>query len=165
MSLRIIATGGTFDKYYDPIGGKLTFENSHLPEILQTARLYEPAELEIVTLIDSLDMGDEQRLAILEACRKAPEQRIVIVHGTDTMMKTAELIGSSRLEKCVVLTGAMVPYSISRSDALFNLGSAVMAAQLLPNGTWVAMNGRVLSWKDVKKDRERGMFVRIEPSK
>jgi L-asparaginase len=81
------------------------------------------------------------------------------------MIKTADLIGRSGLEKCVVLTGAMVPYSVSRSDALFNLGSAVMATQLLPSGTWVAMNGRVLDWKDVKKDRELGMFVRIEPSK
>jgi len=164
MALRIIATGGTFDKHYDPIGGLLTFENSHLPEILQTARLHEPAELEIVTLIDSLDMMDEQRAAILAACRRAAEQRIIIVHGTDTMMKTAEIIGRAGLDKCIVLTGAMVPYSIDRSDALFNLGCAVMASQLLSDGTWIAMNGRVLEWETAVKDRSLGVFVRIEPS-
>jgi L-asparaginase len=113
MGLRIIATGGTFDKQYDPIGGKLTFEDSHLPEILQTARLAEKVVLEIVTLVDSLEMGPDQREAILEACRRCPEEKIVIVHGTDTMSETARLIGQAGLDKCIVLTGAMVPYSIA----------------------------------------------------
>ena len=162
MALRIIATGGTFDKQYDPIRGKLTFEDSHLPEILRTARLSEPTVLEIVTLIDSLDMGNEQRKAILQACRHSSENRIIIVHGTDTMTETARIIGEAGLQKCIVLTGAMVPYSVSRSDALFNLGTALMASNLLENGTWIAMNGRVLSWKDAKKDREKGVFVRTE---
>jgi L-asparaginase len=129
----------TFDKQYDPIGGKLTFEDSHLPEILQTARLAEKVVLEIVTLVDSLEMGPDQREAILEACRRCPEEKIVIVHGTDTMSETARLIGQAGLDKCIVLTGAMVPYSIARSDALFNLGSAVAASGLLDRGTWVAM--------------------------
>jgi L-asparaginase len=159
MGLRIIATGGTFDKQYDPIGGKLTFEDSHLPEILQTARLAEKVVLEIVTLVDSLEMGPDQREAILEACRRCPEEKIVIVHGTDTMSETARLIGQAGLDKCIVLTGAMVPYSIARSDALFNLGSAVAASGLLDRGTWVAMNGRVLDWKSVRKDKKAGRFV------
>lgn len=162
MALRIIATGGTFDKQYDPIGGTLAFEDSHLPEILKTVRLSEPVELEIVTLIDSLDMGNEQREAILQACRHSTENRIIIVHGTDTMTETARIIGEEGLQKCIVLTGAMVPYSVSRSDALFNLGTAIMASSLLDNGTWIVMNGRVLSWKEAKKDKEKGVFVRIE---
>lgn len=164
MAIRIIATGGTFDKHYDPIGGRLAFEDSHLPEILETCRLAEKTQLEIVALIDSLDMGNKQRKAILQACRISPENRIIIVHGTDTMTETARLIGAENLKKCIVLTGAMVPYSVSRSDALLNLGSAVMATERLPFGTWVAMNGRVLSWKEAMKDRERGVFIRIEPS-
>jgi len=159
MGLRIIATGGTFDKQYDPIGGILTFEDSHLPEILSTVRLADDPVLEIVALVDSLDMGDGQRRAVLDACRRSPENRIVVVHGTDTMTETARLIGEAGLDRCVVLTGAMVPYSVSRSDALFNLGCAVMAANLLDGGTWVAMNGRILPWNDVRKDRERGLFV------
>ena len=159
MAMLIIATGGTFDKKYDPIGGILTFEDSSLPEILGTVRLIEPARLEIVSMVDSLDMGREQREAILKVCRDSPEERIVIVHGTDTMAETARLIGEAALDKCVVLTGAMVPYSVSRSDALFNLGGAFMAANLKDRGTWVAMNGRVLPWNSVRKDRERGLFV------
>lgn len=159
MALRIIATGGTFDKQYDPIRGNLGFDDSHLPEILSTARLSEPAILEIVSMIDSLDMGGEQRTEILEACRRSPEDRIIIIHGTDTMTDTAKIIGESELPKCIILTGAMVPYSVSRSDALFNLGTAVMASQLAGEGTWIAMNGRILPWNDVRKDREKGLFV------
>ena len=162
MALRIIATGGTFDKQYDPIGGKLGFEDSHLPEILKTARLSEMAVLEIVTLVDSLEMGMEQRKVILQACRDSPENRIVIVHGTDTMTDTARTIGDAALSKCIILTGAMVPYSVTRSDALFNLGTAVMASELLENGTWIAMNGRVLSWNDAQKDRSKGVFVSLK---
>jgi len=159
MALRIIATGGTFDKHYDPIGGKLTFETSHLPEILKTARLFQEVELEIVSLIDSLEMGNNQREAILTACRQSPEEEIIIVHGTDTMAKTARFIGRENLNKTIVLTGAMVPYSINHSDALFNLGSAVMAAGIQGKGTWVAMNGRILRWQEVKKDKEKGIFI------
>ena len=164
MGLRIIATGGTFDKSYDPIGGKLDFEDTHLPEILKTCRIDGEVVLEIVSLIDSLEMGDSQRRDILEACRRSPQERIVIVHGTDTMEITARMIGRAALPKCIVLTGAMVPYSVSRSDALFNLGSAVMAAGIKENGTWVAMNGRVLSWATVTKDREKGVFVSSKDS-
>lgn len=159
MALRIIATGGTFDKQYDPIRGILGFDDTHLPEILETARLSEPAVLEIVSMIDSLDMGGEQREKILESCRRCPEDRIIIIHGTDTMAETAEIIGAAGLPKCIVLTGAMVPYSVNRSDALFNLGTAVMAAELSGTGTWIAMNGRILPWNQVRKDRERGIFI------
>ena len=162
MALRIIATGGTFDKQYDPIRGLLTFEDSHLPEILKTARIHEDTKLEIVTLIDSLDMEENQRRAVLDACIRAPENRIIIVHGTDTMTETARLIGAASLSKCIILTGAMVPYSVAKSDALFNLGSAVMASSLLENGTWIAMNGRVLGWKNARKDRTEGVFVTEE---
>ncbi len=165
MALRIIATGGTFDKHYDPIGGRLGFNDTHLPEIIETCRIYDDVELEIVTLVDSLEMGDSQRRDILEACRRSPEDRIVIVHGTDTMELTARLLGEAGLEKCIILTGAMVPYSVNRSDALFNLGSAVLASGEKKNGTWVAMNGRVLPWSKVSKDRKKGMFVnKSDPS-
>jgi L-asparaginase len=156
--IRIIVTGGTFDKAYDAIRGELTFKESHLPEILARARVTVPVAIEQNQLIDSLQMQDENRRSVLEACRRASEERIVITHGTDTMAETARLIGPAALAKTIVLTGAMVPYQIQGSDALFNFGTAFMAAQTLPPGVYIAMNGRVFSWDRVRKDRSRGLF-------
>jgi L-asparaginase len=160
--IRIIVTGGTFDKAYDAIRGELTFTESHLPQILERARVTVPVAIEQNQLIDSLQMQDENRLSVLEACRRASEERIVITHGTDTMSETARLIGPAALPKTIVLTGAMVPYQIQGSDALFNFGTAFMAAQTLSAGVYIAMNGRVFSWDRVRKDRSRGLFEEIE---
>lgn len=156
--VRLIITGGTFDKHYDEIKGELTFKDSHLPDIIKRVRITSPVELEIVQLIDSLQMTDEHRARILDACRAAPELRIVITHGTDRMPETAKLLGPAGLDKTIVLTGAMVPFQFSGSDALFNLGSAFMAARLLPPGVYIAMNGRAYAWDNVRKDFERGVF-------
>ncbi len=156
--VRLIITGGTFDKHYDEIKGELTFKDSHLPDIIKRVRITSPVELQIVQLIDSLQMTDEHRARILDVCRAAPESRIVITHGTDRMPETAKLLGPAALDKTVVLTGAMVPFQFSGSDALFNLGSAFMAARLLPPGVYIAMNGRAYAWDDVRKDFERGVF-------
>lgn len=156
--IRVIVTGGTFDKHYDEIRGELTFKDSHLPEILKLTRVTVPVEIEQNQLIDSLQMQDENRKSVLEACRKAPERRIVITHGTDTMSETAKLLGPSGLDKTIVLTGAMIPYKIQGSDALFNFGTAFMAAQLLPPGVYIVMNGQVFSWDHVRKDRAKGLF-------
>jgi len=158
MSMRIIITGGTFDKYYDEIRGELTFKETHLPSILRQARVTVPIVLEINQLIDSLQMTDADRQRVLEASLRAPEQQIVVIHGTDTMVETARLLGEACPDKTIVLTGAMVPYSVIGSDALFNLGCGVMAVQLLPPGAYIAMNGRVFPWHSVRKNRERGFF-------
>jgi L-asparaginase len=157
-AVRVIVTGGTFDKHYDAIKGELTFRTSHLPLILEQARLTVPVALEINQLIDSLHMHDEHRASVLASCRASPEPCIVVVHGTDTMADTARTIGSAGLDKTVVLTGAMVPYSVQGSDALFNLGFAVAAAQSLAPGAYVAMNGRVHPWDRVRKNRTSGTF-------
>jgi L-asparaginase len=159
MSLRIIATGGTFEKHYDELQGKLGFAESQLPEVLKRARLTIPVELEVVSLIDSLDMVDKDRQDILESCRKSAEKAIVIIHGTDTMRETAEVIGAAKLDKAIVLTGAMIPYKIDNSDAFFNLGFACGVVQLLSPGVYVAMNGQVFAWDNVQKDRSAGIFV------
>ncbi|MBC3881793.1 asparaginase [Undibacterium sp. LX40W] len=159
MSLRIIATGGTFEKHYDELQGKLGFAESQLPEVLKRARLTVPVELEVVSLIDSLDMVDQDRQDILESCRKSTEKAIVIIHGTDTMRETAEVIGAAKLDKAIVLTGAMIPYKIDNSDAFFNLGFACGVVQLLSPGVYVAMNGQVFAWDNVQKDRSAGIFV------
>lgn len=156
--IRLIVTGGTFDKHYDEIKGELTFRDSQLPDIIKQVRVTGPVEMEIVQLIDSLQMTDEHRDRILESCRKASERRIVITHGTDRMPETARLLGPAGLDKTIVLTGAMVPFKVSGSDALFNLGSAFMAVRLLPPGVYIAMNGRCFRWDDVRKDFERGVF-------
>ena len=170
--IRIIITGGTFDKDYDPLSGTLTFRDTHLARILDDVRLSVPVELEINQLTDSLDMSDEQRMGVVEACLAAPERRVVVTHGTDTMTVTAGLVRErmvdGRIEagagpeeqrdKTIVFTGAMVPYSVSGSDAVFNLGCAISAVQLVAPGVYVVMNGRVLPAGRVRKNRENGTF-------
>lgn len=165
MKLRIIITGGTFDKRYDAIRGQLTFQDSHLPDIIQQVRCSLSIELELNQLVDSLDMLDANRQKVLAACNAASEELIVITHGTDTMAETAAVLGRTLAAgelglkgKRIVLTGAMVPYSVSGSDALFNLGAAVMAAQLAAPGVYIVMNGRCFPWDKVQKNRAIGIF-------
>jgi L-asparaginase len=158
VKIRIIITGGTFDKHYDEIRGELTFRDTHLPEILKYVRCTVDIELELNQLIDSLDMHLANRLRILESCRRAAEGHLVITHGTDTMVETAQVLGQAALPKVIVLTGAMVPYAFSSSDAVFNLGCAVAAVQLLPPGVYITMNGRVFAWDNVVKEKDRGVF-------
>ncbi|MCY2960024.1 MAG: asparaginase domain-containing protein [Planctomycetota bacterium] len=156
--IRVLATGGTFDKDYLEIEGRLHFRDTHVPEMLRLGRCGLPIVVEKLMLIDSLEMTDADRATILAACRRAPEARIVITHGTDTMELTARALGAAGLAKTIVLTGAMVPYTFGSSDGLFNLGSALAFAQSLPVGTYVAMNGRFLRWESVRKDKTTGVF-------
>lgn len=158
MSLRIIATGGTFDKQYDPLTGQLVFGYSVLPDAIARARLSETPAFEPLMAIDSLDMDDSHRLQVLQACERSAQDRIVIIHGTDTMRETAEVLGRAALPKTIVLTGAMVPCRVDGSDALFNLGFACAAAQLGSPGVWIAMQGKLFPWDDVRKNREAGRF-------
>ncbi len=115
--------------------------------------------LETVFLKDSLDLVDADRQAVVERCRGCEEDRILITHGTDTMPETARALVAAGLPKTVVLTGAMVPYAFGSSDGLFNLGSALSFAQVLPPGVYVAMNGRWFAGDRVRKDRTLGIFV------
>jgi L-asparaginase len=158
MTLRLIATGGTFDKHYNELDGVLGFSESRLPAVISRARLTIPVELQLLPLLDSLDMQDADRQRVLAACQDAPEKAIVIVHGTDTMPQTAAVLGVANLDKTIVLTGAMIPYEIANSDALFNLGFACGVAQTLPAGVYVGMNGQVFAWDNVTKNRAAGVF-------
>ena len=158
MTLRVIASGGTFDKHYDEIAGKLQFGPGHLAEVIRRSRITVPVTLEELPFLDSLEMQDADRERILRAVTQATEPGIIIIHGTDTMRETAEVLGHVKLDKTIVLTGAMIPYEIANSDALFNFGYACAAAQLLPAGVYVAMNGRVFSWDKVEKNRVAGVF-------
>lgn len=159
--IRIIITGGTFDKQYDELRGELTFRDSHLPSILKQVRLSVPVELEINQLIDSLDMRQSDRTRIADACAESPQERIVITHGTDTMTETAAAIGVRRLARVIVLTGAMIPFAFTGSDAVFNLGTAIASVQTLPHGVYLAMNGRIFTWDNVRKNRELGVFEQL----
>jgi L-asparaginase len=158
MTVRIFVTGGTFDKEYDEIHGSLYFKDTHLPEMLALGRCRVPVEIETLMMVDSLDMEAEDRNRIAEACRRAAESRIVVTHGTDTMVETAGVLASDVPDKTIVLTGAMIPIAFGSSDGLFNLGGALTATQTLPPGVWVAMNGRVFPWDRVRKNRETGVF-------
>jgi L-asparaginase len=159
MSVRIIATGGTFDKHYDAVKGVLGFGQTHLPQMIAQARVTVPVTVQELMLLDSLDMQDDDRALVLQACGVAQEDRIVIIHGTDTMRETAEVLGKARLSKTIVLTGAMVPYEVVGSDALFNFGCAVGVVQHLACGVYIAMHGQIFSWDNVMKDRTAGRFM------
>lgn len=158
MSIRIFVTGGTFDKEYDELTGKLYFKDSHLPEMIRLGRADLKLEIRTLMMIDSLEMTDQDREIIIEQCKSAPERRIVITHGTDTMAETARALAAKIRDKTIVLTGAMVPYKFGSSDGLFNLGSALAFAQTLPAGVYVAMNGRYFAAERVRKNRQTGMF-------
>lgn len=156
--IRILITGGTFDKEYDEINGRLFFKDSHLPEMLSLGRCKLDFEVRTLMMIDSLDMADADRDLIAEQCRATPGNRIVITHGTDTMTETARLLKLRIKDKTIVLTGAMVPYKFGSSDGLFNLGSALAFVQTLPCGVYIAMNGRYFEAGRVQKNKESGIF-------
>jgi L-asparaginase len=159
--IRILVTGGTFDKEYNELSGTLFFRNTHLPEMLRLGRCHADVLVETVMMIDSLDMTDDNRRRIVDECRGATETQIVVTHGTDTMVETAGALAEAFPAgggKTIVLTGAMIPYAFGSSDGLFNLGSALSFVQVLPAGVYIAMNGRYFAWDRVRKNRDTGVF-------
>ena len=161
MAIRILVTGGTFDKEYNERTGQLYFKDTHLAEMLQRGRSRVAVTIRTVMMVDSLEMTDADRSLIVQNCRQAEEAHIVVTHGTDTMTDTAAAIAREVLDKTVVLTGAMIPWAFGSSDGLFNLGSALSFVQTLPAGVYVAMNGKCFPWDRVRKNRERGEFEEI----
>lgn len=161
-SIRILVTGGTFDKEYDEIEGRLFFKETHVNEMLALGRCRLNVTVQKLMMMDSLEMTDEHRLAIERACQETAESRIVITHGTDTMAATARALDGRVRGKTVVMTGAMIPYKFGSSDGLFNLGSALAFVQALPAGVYVAMNGRCFSASSVAKNRLSGTFEEAE---
>ena len=161
MAIKIIVTGGTFDKEYNELNGELFFKDTHLHEMLNRGR--SKLELDITTLmmIDSLDMTDGDRKKIADACISANEDKILITHGTDTMPITAAVLAEQIKHKTVVLTGAMVPYKFGSSDGMFNLGSALAFVQTLPHGVYVVMNGKVFDGNNVMKNKAPGEFEEL----
>ena len=143
---------------YNEITGKLYFKNSHMYELLDLGRSKLDVDVETLMMVDSIDMSDTERNYIVQKCIDESSQQIVITHGTDTMCDTAKLLGEASIDKTIILFGSMVPYAVNNSDALFNFGCALGSLQLLECGVYVAMNGRVLPWTNVEKNRSRGVF-------
>lgn len=162
MAIRILITGGTFDKEYDFLTGNLNFEETHVPEMLKLGRCTLDTEVRTIMMVDSLEMTDADREVILHSCRNADEDKILITHGTDTMKETAAYLAKENLQKTIVITGAMVPYKFGSSDGFFNLGSALAFLQTLSPGVYVAMNGRYYHWDNVQKNKKTGFFEEIK---
>lgn len=162
MTIRIFVIGGTFDKEYNELTGDLFFKETHVPEMLKLGRSRVPVELRTIMMVDSTTITDEDRELIVHNCLKANEDKIIITHGTDTMVDTARLLAEKIKDKTIVLTGAMVPYTFGSSDGLFNLGSALAYVQILPPGVYVAMNGRCFNFDNVRKNKKTGEFEEID---
>ena len=161
MAIRLYATGGTFDKEYNELTGKLFFQDSHLREMLRLGRCRVEIDIRTLMMIDSTEMTDIDREIIRKSCAESDDSRIVITHGTDTMAETARFLTGRVPGKTVVLTGAMIPYTFGSSDGLFNLGSALAFVQVLPAGVYVVMNGRTFDAGNVRKNRSTGVFEEI----
>lgn len=159
--IRVLVTGGTFDKEYDYIQGRLFFKDTHLPEMFKTGRCSLDLEVRTLMMVDSLEMTDSDRILIAVNCEKAEEDHILITHGTDTMVETATYLAKQNIPKTIVITGAMIPYKFGSSDGFFNLGNALGFVQCMPAGVYIAMNGRIFNWNNVRKNKKTGMFEEL----
>lgn len=164
MAIRIFVTGGTFDKEYNELNGSLYFKDTHLNEMLKLGRSKVKVEVRTLMMMDSIDMKDTDRELIAQNCLKADEDKIIVTHGTDTMVETAKVIAEKIKDKTIVLTGAMIPYKFGSSDGLFNLGSAIAFVQTMSKGIYISMNGRIFNWDNCRKNKNIGEFEEINPT-
>ncbi len=160
MKIVFVQTGGTIDKDYPKARKGYAFEigEAAVKRILQ--RVNPNFDFEIICLLrkDSLDITEEDRIKIYETCRKADSDKIVVTHGTDTIIATARKLAKIK-NKAIVLTGAVRPEKFLDSDAPFNVGTAIGAINFLRDGVYIAMNGRVYPWNKVRRDTETGQFA------
>ena len=157
--IQILITGGTFDKSYNHVKGDLYFKKTHIPEMLERSKSRLNVNVKTLMMIDSLEMTQKDIQLIINECINSKSKRIIITHGTDTMVRTASKIAKEVKDKTIVLTGAMIPYAFgSSSDGFFNLGSALSFVQVLKKGVYVAMNGQYFKHDNVKKNIEKGFF-------
>ncbi len=161
--IQVFITGGTFDKEYNFITGELFFKDTHLKAMFERGRCTLDIDIKTLMMVDSLEMTDDDRGIIEYNCRRTKFKDIIITHGTDTMVKTAEWLAKANIvDKTIVLTGAMIPYAFgTSSDGFFNLGSALAFSTALPPGVYVAMNGRYFNWDNVRKNRKTGFFEEL----
>jgi len=159
--IKIFATGGTFDREFNELNGELYFKETNLFKLLELGRSQMDVKIETLMMIDSLKMTDTERLYILDKCKKEKTNRIIITHGTDTMVETAKIIAQEIKNKIIIFTGAMIPIKFGSSDGLFNLGSALSFAQVLNPGIYITMNGQYFYWDNVRKNKKLGIFEKI----
>lgn len=161
--IQVFVTGGTFDKDYNYITGELFFKDTHLTSMFDRGRCTLDIDVKTLMMVDSLEMGEEEREIIAFNCKRAKADRVLVTHGTDRMVDTATYLAKKNIEgKTIVLTGAMIPYAFgSSSDGFFNLGSALAFVQTLPPGVYVVMNGRYFPWNEVRKNRKTGFFEHV----
>lgn len=163
MRILFIQTGGTIDKDYSEGAGVYNFEIKE-PAVNGIMKRVNPSlKHRTITLFrkDSQDITDKERQDIVKVCQNALEDHIVITHGTDTIDKTAEVLSKKVQNKVVILTGAARPEAFAKSDAAFNVGTAVGALDVADNGIYIAMSGRVLPWDKIRKDPVTGVFSEI----
>jgi len=158
MAIKLLLTGGTIDKHYNESNGELGFVDSHIQEILKLGRNHSEIEVQQLMLKDSLEMQEADRQVVLKACLDTSQDKILITHGTDTMVDTAKVLAKQNIGKTIVIMGAMVPFVFKHSDAAFNLGFALGVVQVLPAGVYIAMNGKVFDWNNVVKNKSLGVF-------
>lgn len=158
--VQVYVTGGTFDKEYDYITGSLYFKDTHLQDMFERGRSTINVDVKTLMMVDSLEMTSADREIIIHNCKSTKLDKIIITHGTDTMVETAKLLAKADIpNKTIVITGAMVPIAFgTSSDGFFNLGSAIAYAQSLPYGVYVSMNGRFFDYDNVRKNRKTGYF-------
>ena len=160
--ISVFVTGGTFDKAYNMLNGELFFGQTNVPSMFERGRSRLDLDIRSLMMIDSLEMTKVHREIIIENCRNATSNRILITHGTDRMVETAKALAQAEIkDKTIVLTGAMIPYKFGSSDGFFNLGSAVSFVQTLPPNVYVAMNGRYYPWDNVRKNVTTGYFEEL----
>jgi len=158
MQIQVFITGGTFDKEYNELNGELYFRDTHMQQMLEQSRSQLNINIRSLMMIDSLEMTDDDRELILTHCKKSKSEQIIITHGTDTMVDTANYLAAHLEGKTIVLTGAMIPIVFGSSDGLFNMGAALAYVQTLEPGVYIAMNGQFFQHDRVRKNREKGLF-------
>ena len=163
--IKIFITGGTFDKEYNELTGKLYFKNSHMYELLELGRCQLDVDIETLMMVDSIEMSKTERNYIIQKCIAEPIKQIIITHGTDTMVKTAGILADAVNDKTIVLTGAMIPVRFGSSDGLFNMGSALSFVQALSPGVYIAMNRQIFNQENVRKNKKLGIFEGTELAK
>jgi len=160
--IRIFTTGGTFDKVYFDALSEFKIGEPMVGSLLEEANVNFNYEVESLLKKDSLEIDDEDRGRICDAVNEAAESMILITHGTDTMVETARILDNVDA-KTIVLFGSMQPARMRYGDAMFNLGAAITAVQLLPVGIYIAMNGQIFDPGEVAKNRAQSRFEKIDP--
>jgi len=157
MKIKIFTTGGTIDKIYFDRKSEYQIGDPQANGVLERANVVLEYEVESIIRKDSLDFSDEDRELIRLKVESTSWERVIITHGTDTMVETAKVLKNIS-GKTIVMTGSMYPARFKDSDAVFNIGCAFTAAQILGPGVYIAMNGCIFNPHHVRKNVELNRF-------